>query len=218
MTIFQWMRDPSRTGFTVIELMVIVLTLLVFVAVLVPTLARHKADAGRSQCKKNLLQIGIAFKTSALDSNDRYFIARSIKEGGTLEFVTTGEVFRHFQWMSNELKNPKVALCPRDLRRPARTFTNGFSNANVSYFVGVDANDNFPEMLLSGDRNLTNGPLTADRILTLTTNSQVGWNNQMHRLRGHLLLCDGSIQEADTPSLRLRLSAAFGYTNRLAIP
>ena len=202
-----------------VELLVIVLVLVLTVAFLLPAISRQKA-AFRMQCRKNLGQIGVGFKIWALDSYANYHIQRKAKEGGTLEAFATGETFRHFQWMSNELVTPKVVVCPADFRKPAKSFTNGFSNASVSYFVGQDANDNFPQMILSGDRNLTNGPLRPIRTLALTTNSLIGWTEKMHKCEGNVLICDSSVQGLDNPGLRkfLRVEGCFDGTNRLSIP
>jgi len=80
--------------------------------------------------------------------------------------------------MANEMgQSPKIVLCPSDDRNantnfyastttaiyspspsgavPAQQATSGtFNNANVSYWVGVGANDTYPQALLGGDRNM----------------------------------------------------------------
>jgi prepilin-type processing-associated H-X9-DG protein len=134
-----------------------------------------------------------------------------------MDYIETGEVFRHFQTMSNEFANPKVLICPSAVRVPAKDLFTGFSNTNISYFVGIDARDSNPQMFLSGDRNLTNGPLTSNRILVITPNSPAGWTHEMHSFQGNIGLADGSVQQYSTARLAegLRNSEA---TNRLAIP
>ena len=123
------------------------------------------------------------------------------------------EASRYYQMMSNSLANPKVLICPADVRKPARDIVSGLSNSNLSYFVGLDARDTNPQTFLSGDRNLTNGPLPPNRILVLNTNSPVGWTRDLHRYQGNIGLADGSVQQFSS----FRLSAA-PYNNRLAIP
>jgi prepilin-type N-terminal cleavage/methylation domain-containing protein len=80
--------------------------------------------------------------------------------------------------MANEMgQSPKIVLCPSDDRNantnlyastttaisspspsgsvPAQQATTGtFNNANLSYWVGLGANDTYPQALLGGDRNL----------------------------------------------------------------
>src|SRR5260370_1198812 len=133
-------------------------------ALLLPqSLAIRKQRVRQNQCSNNLKQVGLAFKTWSLDSRDRFPMGYEAQDGGSREAVATGKIFSHFQTMSNELTTTKVLVCPSDKRLPAKDFRTGLSNTNLSYFVGVDAEDPFPDMFLSGDRNLTNGPLPANR-------------------------------------------------------
>ena len=91
----------------------------------------------------------------------------------------------------------------------------GLSNSNLSYFIGLDAQDTNPQMFLIGDRNLTNGPLPPNRILTLNTNFPVGWTRELHRYRGNIGLADGSVQQFSGSALS---TACQSSTNRLAFP
>src|SRR6185436_8947705 len=89
-----------------------------------------------------------------------------------------------FMVMSNELNTPKVLFCPSEEsgRTAATTFaqvpgpttpvgTYYQNDLNVSYFVGVDAQDIYPQMLLTGDHNLGNGnpPTAAQQYQTSVT-------------------------------------------------
>ncbi|MBC8094641.1 MAG: type II secretion system protein, partial [Akkermansiaceae bacterium] len=77
--------------------------------------------------------------------------------GGTMEF-TGLRMSRHFQILSNELSAPKLLRCPADKDRNAATnFTTDLTLDRLSYFVGLDASTTNPELLLAGDRNITNG-------------------------------------------------------------
>lgn len=132
-----------------------------------------------------------------------------------MESTTNGAVFFTFVVMSNELNTPKILICPADVRRPAANFGPGLANSNISYFVGVNADETQPQMLLSGDRNLTNGTLPANRLLLLTTNSAPGWDHRLHKFRGNIALSDGSVQSSSTPQLRTLVTNS-GADNLLA--
>ena len=93
-----------------------------------------------------------------------------------------------------------------------------FSNANISYFVGVDAWDIYPQMFLSGDRNITNGAAVKNSLLVLTTNELAGWTGKIHNRTGNILMADASVQLWATPSLRLAIQYTGVATNRLAVP
>jgi hypothetical protein len=94
------------------------------------------------------------------------------------------------------------------------------STSNLSYFVGVDASDENPQMFLSGDRNLTtNGvALRGGAFHTLRSNTVAGWTPQIHRTYGNILLDDGSVQRWTAAELRKGLERTGAETNRLAVP
>jgi type II secretory pathway pseudopilin PulG len=151
----------------------------ILAAMLLPALARAKARAQRINCTNNLKQIGLAFKTWALDNGDRYPMSVPGSEGGpplsigTLASATGQNgapyMYAAYAVMSNELSTPKVLACPSDERSAhsnfnARVVNNQwqagttdneyFGNYKVSYALGRDATDNQPQMILAADRNI----------------------------------------------------------------
>lgn len=166
------------------------------------------------------MQIGMGFRVWGGDHTNLYPMSISTNFGGTREHVASGETFRHFQVLSNELVTPYILICPSDLRPRAKDFGSTFSNTNVSYFVGVDANETKPEMLLSGDRNIVGGTKLANGFLEIATNQLVGWGSEMHNGVGNVGLADGSVVAlgrggfAAWPEWAVKTVA----TNRLAIP
>jgi prepilin-type processing-associated H-X9-DG protein len=193
----------------------VIAAIILLLAVALPLTVNQKRNARKIQCSNNLKQIGIAFRTWAFD---KYPMQMEARDGGSLEAVATGEVFRHFQAMSNELGTPKILVCPADIRVPTKDFVAAWSNTNISYFVGVDARDIYPQMLLSGDRNLTNGPLLPNRLLVLMTNSTPSWTREFHDQVGNVAMADGSVQGFSTVGLRTALQNTGAATNRFAIP
>ena len=98
----------------------------------------------------------------------------------------------------------------------------GLANTNLSYFVGVDGDETRPQMLLSGDRDITNSASTFSRLLTVTTNDPAGWSRRLHRGVGNVCLSDGSVQ-SELDATRLRWTIAEGEAQlhspmRLAMP
>jgi len=225
-------RKNLCRAFTLVELLLIIAVMIVLAVVLLPDLARPRHHHGMNwNCVNNLKQIGIAFRTWSLDNSDKYPMHVSVINGGTMELINSGAIFPHFLAMSNELSTPKLLVCPQETdprRRSATTFADGPSSGavgqipltndnQVSYFVGVDADETHPQMLLCGDRNLTNWPLPTNRLLMLTSNSAPVWTHELHNGKGNVALADGGVFTFDTRGLiaQLRKCAA---TNRLAMP
>lgn len=207
----------STCAFSRKDLVVVVAVGILLSVVVGVELEKAWEKAGRLCCDCNLKQIGLAFRTWELDNTNPYAMAVSTNFGGSREYLATGETFRHLQVMSNELFTPKILVCPNDSRKPAKAFDQGFSNSSLSYFVGVVSNDAFPQMFLSGDRNLAGGRLLANGILELQTNL-VHWGPGMHKNQGNIGLADGSVQGYGSNSLRAALMITGAATNWIALP
>ncbi len=208
-------RNRQTRAFTLAELFIIFATIAVLALLLVPAFSRAKQRAQRLSCTSHLKMIGMALKTWSLDHTNLYPMQVSRTNGGSREFLFSGAVFRHFQLLSNDLGAPIIVTCPADRRRPAKDFA-GLANSNTSYFVSADADEDHWQMVMAGDRNLTNGSPLVNGFLTLTTNRPAGWTHELRNGCGQVLLIDGSIQQLSTLTLRFGLQGSEG--SRVAIP
>jgi competence protein ComGC len=207
-----------RAGFTRTELFVIVVIVALLVLFFLPALARGKKNKQLRDCINNLKQVGLAFRMASDDANNDYPMARSTNQQGSREYITGGNVYPHFLCMSNELATPYVLACPSDTRKPARSFAT-LSDSNISYFVGLDANESAPQMFLTGDRNLaTNGVPVAHGLVTVKSNDTLSWTKELHDGEGNVGVADGSVQSL-APAGFQGMSSGMG-TNvcRLAVP
>jgi prepilin-type N-terminal cleavage/methylation domain-containing protein/prepilin-type processing-associated H-X9-DG protein len=228
--------QPTTHGsraLTLTELLVVIFILAVAAALFLPALAAAKRKSSKVNCVNNLKQIGLSFRIWEGDNFDKYPMQVSVTNGGAMELAVAGNVAPIFQVMSNELATPKVLLCPADTNRIAVTdFAGGFNNSHISYFVGLDAEDKYPQMIISGDDNLeVNGVRVRPGILNLPPNTSVEWTeNERHGLPqhwsiwnqhlriGNIGFVDGSVQITTVSPLQSAPVNTGTATNRLVIP
>ena len=161
---------------------------------------------------------GTAYRLWAGDHGDLFPAQASITNGGWSELLTKSNAgpycWKSYASLREGLgESPQLVVCPADVRKPATTFTNNFDNAHVSYFVGVNANDVYPQSIAGGDRNLGPG-LVPDpdygyspangqgNNVVIYTNTPVSWSLKMHSLSGNILLGDGSAQQVSSAGFR----------------
>ena len=210
-------RRPS--GFTVVEILVVMAILFLLAAVLLPAMTRGNKRSPHISCTSNLKQIGLSFRLYSNDHEDKFPFAVSNQFGGTMEFTNSPQVIRHFESMSNEMVTPKILVCPSDPgRKKATDFYSPLANRNLSYFVGLDAREDNPQLILSGDRNITGGTLNNGFLRLLPTNAAAGWTTELHNNAGNVGLADGSVQQVTAAQLRNQLQAQDLPVIRLAVP
>ncbi len=224
----------ARGGFSFVDLLLIVAAVAGIFFVLLPTLTRSHRHRPGLQCSNNLKQISISFRIWAGDNNDKTPTQVSQMNGGAMELAETGSAYAVFLVLSNELNTPKILFCPNESnpkRRMASIFastvppganewTIPFTETNsISYFVGLDATDTKPEMILTGDDHFDiAGVKPKPGLFLLQTNAPVEWRNERHPKQGNVSLADGSVQGFSTATFRRALVQTGIATNRLAMP
>jgi prepilin-type processing-associated H-X9-DG protein len=217
--------NQKKAAMTLVEVLVVICTIVLLIIVIAPAfIPDHPRKAPMINCVNNLKQIGIAFRIWAGDYDDKYPMEVSVTNGGTLELTVDGKnPWLNFLVMSNDLVTPRILVCPADKDRAAATnFTTVFSATNVSYFVGVDADENYPQRILSGDDNFEFGGVSVKSgLLELSTNTPIAWSAARHKYSGNICFADGSVQTLGNTG-KTNLYSTFQQTglatNRLAIP
>ena len=195
-------QKRQRAGLTKIDVLIVVVTVLLGVAVLPPLLfSRHCTATQRTRCVNNLKQVGLAFRMWADDHENQFPWQVSGTNSGTLE-IATNAVISHFLVASNELNSPKLLDCPSDsARTKAVQFDTYLSATNISYFIGLEADESKPQTILSGDRNITTNGTVRSGLFLIHDPKQLQWTSSIHESAGNLGLGDGSAQQLTSRGL-----------------
>ncbi len=120
--------STGRRGFTLLELMVVVVMLVLLAAFVVPGLARSSDNGSRTVCVNNLRQLGSALLIYGSDNNDLmaypnwgstgsgwlYNTTSTIPDPTAPQYATNlAAAYRPGLWFTY-VRNPKAYLCPVD--------------------------------------------------------------------------------------------------------
>ena len=210
-------------GLSLLEVCLIIATIALLSVIFDRQVSYSQAPSQRIRCIGNLKQVGMSFRLYSEDHEDNFpwMVSTNFNPTntpGSREFTNSAQVFRHFQVASNELNSPNILVCPTDRHRKKAPNFIKLNNTNLSYFVGLDAVESDPQLILSGDRNILGGTLMNSHLLLVRTNSALSWSNTMHIRAGNVGLADGSVQQITDARLIQQVTAVTNAVVRFAIP
>lgn len=215
----------NRKAFTLIELLVVIAIIAILAALLLPALAKAKERSRRAACASNLKQVGLGYKTFALDNDGKFAVQVTQADGG-MSVAEKQDAWRHFNTMSNELESPKILMCASDSRNTeqAQEWASvradslysppGLGDRGLSYLAGLDCTEAAPQSIISGDYNMQMFPRTCgtwnirayaicNQAYNATAWAALAWTNNSHGEGfGGLALADGSVQQMTTGGLK----------------
>ncbi len=214
--------SQRRTALTRTDVIAITFVGFMLVALVLPHTMKRKSAAQRISCLNNLKETGNAYCIWAEDHGDRNPAEQTVAQGGWADLLTNADqgaiCWTNYLIMANEFEGClRPVTCTQDERHPPANFKTDFkNNSHVSYFVGVSANDTFPQSIQGGDRNLGYGPAAyrgygyspetgKGNDVAIQTNSlfkPVSWSSKMHSGAGNILLADGSGQTTSSAHFR----------------
>jgi prepilin-type N-terminal cleavage/methylation domain-containing protein/prepilin-type processing-associated H-X9-DG protein len=235
----------ENTAFTLIELIVVIAIMATLSVCWLPALARTRPQAQRISCANNLKRVGLALRSWAAANGGYMPMNVPGSQGGAAENVgsrsltasqtTSRGVCKMFLCLSNELTTPRMLFCPAEYENGYRLAATTFSGVgsptnvpytndlNVGYFVGVDASETNPRMLLTGDHNLGGNanpptaaflaaPNTGTPFVSLGTNFNANQGpaflDNMHAKQGNVGMADGSVEWFNRTNLQNALKTS----------
>ena len=199
----------------------IVIVTVVLAGLLLPALIRPKPTSGnRINCVSNLKQVGLAFRMWSNDNGEKFPWEVSTNKGGTSELISSGDAFPHFLAISNEANTPKIFVCATDM--PSRTravnWDQFVGDTNVSYFVGLGANEVYPQSILIGDRNLSTSSKALSGLVLVISNAPLQWAAGLHAPVGNVGLADGSAAQMSATSAQVQRAKDTNAALRFVFP
>ena len=198
-------RRHEEAAFTLIELLVVIAIIAILASLLLPALGRAKNEAKDVDCISNLRQLGLGIRLWASDQGDMYPWNVTVANGGDKGSLDWADNIR---CVSNQVQNTRIPVCPRDLSRTAANNWSVMLYSNISYLFGKSFTQARTQDIIVGDFNVIGGGGGGDVTwnVFVGTSIDAAWDTNLHVLKGHFAMGDGSVHLLHTPDMREMIS------------
>lgn len=121
------------TGFTLIEILVVIAIIAILAAILFPAFARARENARRTSCMSNMKQLGLGMLQYAQDYDEHYYGGNRVTNAGPLTYLFVGVGWAGAVYPY--VVSTQVYKCPNDTNPGSGT------NVPVSYAMNKYAAD-----------------------------------------------------------------------------
>lgn len=135
-----------QTGFTLIEILVVIAIIAILAALLLPVFAAAREHARQATCLNNLMQLGKAIRMYADDWDGRMPSAR-VNELSSVPYQNwcgalsvSGECAPDRGQIAKYVKNTAIFKCPSDINRPAKACTSLTAQQQRDYPLSYSMN------------------------------------------------------------------------------
>jgi prepilin-type N-terminal cleavage/methylation domain-containing protein/prepilin-type processing-associated H-X9-DG protein len=210
--------NAAAKGMTLIEFLVVVTIIGLLVALVLP-LGSGPRKSKTVACMMNLRVLGCDMLSFAQEHND-FPSHVALTNGGTLGLASSNSSAAYFRALRS-VGNPNLLVCPTDKAKTPATNYQTLSDANVSYFMSLDATPALTNAFLAGDRNLeVGGKAVPSGRWPLTTNLALSWTRELHSAGercGMVLFADAHVERLRTNVVDRARTQGLG-TNWLLFP
>ncbi len=213
----------GKSAFTRSELLATMGVLALLLALMIAMIAANSSGRLKNQCRNNLRELCLGFKTWAGDGSYDFPVHLSKEKGHRLEYKEYGTVTAasYFQMITNRIRHPKMLVCPEDVRKAAPSWA-AFTNANLSYFINLEGSEVKPNVVLLGDRLLTSDVKAVNGLLEPKGEGSFQWTSKHlgpdRQPVGNISLSDGSVWSLTSPELTKLFTDKDNVISRFLFP
>ncbi len=160
-------KPARQRGFTLIELLVVIAIIAVLIALLLPAVQQAREAARRTQCKNNLMQVGLALQNYILghdvlppgslnasgpinskEDATQYHLGWMVQ---ILPYMEQGNVYNHVDFTksiyaqeNNPVRSRMIAsfICPSDPHNRGTVGISNYCGVHNDYETSIDVNQN----------------------------------------------------------------------------